>query len=151
MKHLPVLMIFLVGLSLSGTAQEQIGMPKTKVQTFLKKRFNSKGSISGGGDSIRLSMSTGPFSPASYIYTFDKKGICTGETIITRCDSCYNGLLASILAKEKYQWKKINENQYISRFEDNRMIEIFPDEKERHFSILQVDWNREIYDMLLKN
>jgi len=31
------------------------------------------------------------------------------------------------------------------------MIEIFPDEKERHFSILQVDWNREIYDMLLKN
>lgn len=151
MKQVFLFSICWMALSLSGITQDQIGVQKAKVQTYLNKKFGTKGVSTPGGDSIRIAVHTGRFSPAEYIFTFDKKNQCTGETIITRCDSCYNGLLATALAMKNFQWKKINENQYISRFEDKRMIEIFPDERERSFSVLRVDWNREIYDMLLKN
>jgi hypothetical protein len=53
-----------------------------------------------------------------------------------------------LLAKEKYVWKKINENQYISKFEDKIMIELPTENKSNSITIIRTDWTKILYDIL---
>lgn len=79
----------------------------------------------------------------------NKTGICKSETINFNCDSCYKNELERILLIEKYSWKKINENQYISKFEENLLLELPTEDKSKKISIIWMDWNKILYDLLL--
>jgi hypothetical protein len=145
------LLLTLTLLSLAGpvAAQEFINMPYSKAEAALKKAYPGtagQSSVNSGKDSIQVRVN----NLTQLIYVFDEKGLCLTETTITRCDSCHDGYLKAVLGKKKYNWKKINENQYISRFEDNLMIELFPEGEIRSFSVLRADFTRELYDLLLK-
>jgi hypothetical protein len=59
--------------------------------------------------------------------------------------------LNKVLEKKGYQWKKINENQYISSFSDQLLIELPVEKKEFYFTIYRAQWSREVYDILIKN
>jgi hypothetical protein len=137
--------------SLAGpvAAQELINMSYSKAETALKKAYpgtTGQPSVYPRKDSILVQVN----NLTQLIYVFDEKGLCLTETTITRCDSCHDAYLKVVLDKKKYNWKKINENQYISRFEDNLMIELFPEGEIRSFSVLRTDFTRELYDLLLK-
>lgn len=149
MKLFALILFFL----LSGTgflqAQDYINMPYSKAEAALRKAYpadNKQPNVYPRKDSILVRIN----SQSQLIFVFDEKGLCTTETINTRCDSCHDGYLKNILDKKKYNWKKINENQYISRFEDNLMIELFPEGEIRTISVLRADFTRELYELLLK-
>jgi hypothetical protein len=61
------------------------------------------------------------------------------------------GWLKRILDKKNFDWKKLNENQFISKFEDRLLIELPVDEKDLSFSIFKAEWTKEIYDLMKGN
>jgi len=141
--------LFLFSLAGPVSGQDFINMPYSKAEAALRKAYPGNGSqpdVYPRKDSILVRVS----SHTQLIYVFDAKGLCMTETTNTRCDSCHDGYLNVILEKKKYGWKKINENQYISRFEDNMMIELFPEGEVRTISLLRADFTRELYDLLMK-
>lgn len=149
MKLSTLLPFFLLLTSRPVNAQDFINMPKGKAEAVLRKAYpgsSSQPAVDTRNDSILVRVT----NQTQFIYVFDKKGLCITETVNTRCDSCHDGYLKIILDKPKYAWKKINENQYISRFEDNMMIELFPEGEIRTISVLRADFTRELYDLLLK-
>ncbi len=148
MKRYARLFLFLLMASGALNAQEFINMPYGKAEASLRKAYpaDSHPTVYPKKDSILVQVN----NLTQLIYVFDGKGLCMTETVITRCDSCHDGFLKTILDKKKYGWKKINENQYISRIEDNMMIELFPEGEIRTISLLRADFTREIYDLLLK-
>lgn len=146
-----ILLFTLTVFTLAGTikAQDYINMPYEKAESALKKAYpgtSGQPAVYPRKDSILVRVN----NQTQLIYVFDQKGLCNTETLNTRCDSCHDGYLKIVLDKKKFNWKKINENQYISRFEDNLMIELFPEGEVRTFSILRADFTRELYDLLLK-
>ena len=50
-----------------------------------------------------------------------------------------------------YQWKKINESQYVSRFEDYLLIEWQQTGTEFSFTLIKTAWTRELYNMMKEN
>ncbi len=83
------------------------------------------------------------------IYSFDSLGKCIREKVIASCDTCIYAKLQSILSIQSYKWKKINENQYVSRFEDRLMIELSINKQEHSFYIHRMEWTQLLYDILL--
>lgn len=83
------------------------------------------------------------------IYSFDSLGKCIREKVIASCDTCIYAKLQSILSIQSYKWKKINENQYVSRFEDRLMIELSVNKQEHSFYIHRMEWTQLLYDILL--
>lgn len=83
------------------------------------------------------------------IYSFDSTGKCIREKVTASCDSCIYKKLQSILNIQSYKWKKINENQYVSRFEDRLMIELSINKEEHSFYIHRMEWTQLLYDILL--
>jgi len=84
-----------------------------------------------------------------YRYGFDSLGKCNKEKITAACDTCLYLKLQGILNTGSYKWKKINENQYVSRFEDYLMIEISVNKQEFAFTIHRMSWTQLLYDILL--
>lgn len=85
-------------------------------------------------------------------YNFDEgTGNCTAERTFTSCEACFRQQLEEILALRSFEWKKINESQYISKFSDYVMIELQEDGREFSISLLKTAWTRELYDLLMKD
>lgn len=82
---------------------------------------------------------------------FDEAGKCRSELRTFNCDHCFKQELEALLGIDKYKWKKINENQYISKFEENLMIELPTENKTNSFSIIRTNWSKLLYDMLTGN
>ncbi len=135
-------------------SQGYINLKRNDVVSALKKKFQAadynQATISLLKDTVKVIPADSRATDPVFIYLFDESGRCKSETIITRCDSCLSRLLQAALAQKKYEWKKINENQYISKFEDKLMIELPPENPDHSFSFLRVDWTRELYDLLIK-
>lgn len=83
-----------------------------------------------------------------HLLQFDKANKCMLESFQFKCDSCYNKKLSELLAIKKYNWKKINGNQYISNFESRLMIEVLYEETSKILKIIRTDWSKLLYDML---
>ncbi len=88
---------------------------------------------------------------ARYIYSFDKKGNCNAERTITHCDSCLARILDQLLALKQYNWKKINENQYVSDFTSRLLIELPAENKDHSMLVMRMEWSEELYKLLMKN
>ena len=69
--------------------------------------------------------------------------------MITGCDSCIKKWLRATLRIGKYGWKKINENQYISKYEYKMMIELPVNPGEHYYTILRMDWSKTLYGILV--
>ncbi|MEO7923172.1 MAG: hypothetical protein ABIR30_05795 [Chitinophagaceae bacterium] len=108
---------------------------------------NKSASILEQNDSL-LSVSVKKGSATvKHIYSFDHSGKCITEKVVSACEACIAKELKAILAISRYQWKKINENQYASKFEDKMIIEL-PVEKKDEYMILRTEWSRVLYDLL---
>jgi hypothetical protein len=139
----------------TGFSQNFIGKSKEKVKKELQLQLKKNDSLAitlTDRDSVLVySIKDDKVLAADFIYGFDKSGKCQSEKVIAGCQACFNKYLQATLATKKYGWKKINENQYVSKFSDRRMIEL-PDEKKNFtFSILRTDWSKEMYELLSGN
>lgn len=87
-----------------------------------------------------------------FTYGFDRlSGKCNYQVTTGGCDTCYKKYLKALLDKKSYNWRKINENQYISRFQDRLLIELPVEDNNRSFSLFKTQWTKQLYDMLLEN
>ncbi len=82
---------------------------------------------------------------------FDKKGNCKMEKMSFSSDIIFKKDLSEILDLKKYEWQKVNENQYVSKFEENIMIELPADDQLKTINIIRMDWTKALYDLLLNN
>ena len=149
------LCILLLLLPLSVLAQNRIDKSKKDVKEELEKYVaenrSYKPSLGETDSSITLTLNDPLARQVSFRYAFDITGKCNAETILASCDSCIKRMLRSVLDQKSFQWKKINENQYVSKFEDHLLVELPVENNEFAFTIYKAQWTKEIYDLLIKN
>ena len=146
-----VLLIF----PITGFAQNFIGKSKTQVRKELQKQIAKNDSLSiiltEKESELVYTIKPVKVLPAEFIYGFDKNGKCQSEKITANCDSCFNKFLTAALRHKKYGWKKINENQYVSKYTYRIMIELPADGNDFSYTILRTGWTKKLYKMLKGN
>lgn len=149
-----LLVFFVFMLPSMAFSQSFINKTKKQVQKEWKKNTvnKCKPAFQNADSSMKVSACTDYSSGQSvqHIYSFDKTGKCRSEQVITNCDSCLAKLLNKVLAQTQYNWKKINENQYVSDFSSALLIELPAENKDHSITILRMDWSKELYDLLMK-
>jgi len=104
-------------------------------------------------DSTLVLMVNDPVAQtARFIYGFDRAtGQCNYQRTEAGCNSCYKNYLNNLLGQKSYDWKKINENQYVSKFADRLLLELPVEAKDYSFALFKTQWTKELYDLLLKD
>jgi hypothetical protein len=148
-----LLVFFLVSAPL--LSQTYIGQNRKRVKNRLEQyaaeATGFTGSLQEAGDSITLILSTADILPTRFIYHFDEAGKCKSEKVIANCDSCFNKYLQAALDRKEYHWKKINENQYVSDYDNKLLLEVPPENTNFSFQVLKLAWSREQYRMMTGN
>ena len=150
-----VIIVLLLFVPSTGFSQLYINKTKSQVKQELGKIFLKKDSIPTSiteTDSTLLMKVRGTgVTEADYTFSFDKSGKCSAEKTVTWCDSCHEKLLQSLLAEKKYRWKKININQYVSKYSAGVFIEIQATGNTYSFTIFRLNLNKKMYRFLLEN
>ncbi|MCX6318228.1 MAG: hypothetical protein NTW29_13115 [Bacteroidetes bacterium] len=153
MKYVALLLILVI--ANTGQAQNFINKRASQVINMLNKYDAGPGYekpvITTGDSIITMRVKGSGKIETVFIYLFDSEGRCKSEQIKASCDSCYKKYLDGVLAQKKYQWKKINENQYISSFGKKRMIEMPAENNDFSYMILRTGWSKKLYQLLTGN
>ncbi len=138
-------------------AYSQVNINKTKkeikkeISAFKKSNPIYSVSTSETDSTLTIIKTDGDKNKEETFLAFDRDGRCQSQLQVFNCDHCYKQELEKLLSIERYQWKKINENQYISKFEAKLMIELPTQDKTNTFNIIRTDWSKLLYDMLTGN
>ncbi len=139
----------------SAFSQNFINKPRQQVKKELTEYITNNDSLNAEltetDTAIILSIKDAKTLPANFIYRFDKTGKCKSERVMTSCDSCLNKYLSAALTRKKYEWRKINGNQYISNFASRMLIELPAESNDFSYTILRTDWSKQMYDLLKDN
>ncbi len=150
-----IYLVLLLLLPVIGFSQHFLGKSKFHVKKELQQQIKKNDSIfislTDNDSSLVFSIKDKKVLPTDFIYSFNKAGKCQSEKIIAGCEACYQKYLKAVLTEKKYEWKKINENQYVSKYAARMMIELPTDNKDYHYTILKTEWTKELYDMLTGN
>lgn len=146
-------LILLLLLPVAGFSQNFIGQSKPAVikrlQAEIRKNDSLQIILTDTGSTVHYSVKAGKVQPADFIYGFDENGKCQSEKIKASCDSCFKKYLQKALDQKKYKWKKINENQYVSRYAKKMMIELPGEGNDFSFIILRTTWTKKLYALLM--
>mgnify|MGYP003348900128 CR=1 FL=1 len=82
---------------------------------------------------------------------FNEKNICIREIYEHDSLEDCNKQVAKIFQDTSYGWIRINENQIVSNFSHQRLIEILEINKGCRVQIHQTAWTKELYNLLLNN
>lgn len=144
-------LLLLLLFPLSSLAQDKLGKTKAVLKEELTITAGKTGMVLVETDST-LEFSSRDMKALDakvFIYGFDSAGICNTEKFITDCKNCFEKQLHLLIDQPRYQWKKINENQYVSRFEDRLLLEVAPDTDQYFFTLFRAVWTKEFYDILI--
>lgn len=122
---------------------------KKELQLLKKEKTTAKVSYKETDSTLIVTVTKKGTDSYSHFFAFDKNDSCKIEKITFTCDSCFARRLESILKIENTGWKKINENQYVSKFEEYLMIELPVDKNAYTISILRMEWSKLLYDILM--
>ena len=85
----------------------------------------------------------------SPLLVFNKNNICIREMYeYDNLEDC-NKQVAKIIQDTGYGWIRINENQIVSNFSHQRLIEILEINKGCRVQIHQTAWTKKLYELLL--
>ena len=149
------LVVILFALSYTtASAQMYINENRQWVKRELEKQASKNDSItvriSETDTSILYSFRDPKVRPADFLYIFDESAKCIEEKTIGYCDSCFNKFLGSALNRKQFQWTKINDRLYISKYSKKLMLEIPVNNKDHSFTIRRMKWTKGSYRTLLK-
>lgn len=135
------------------TAQDLIGHDRLTVRDMLEKKIALKDSFSRqlqvSDSTMTLTLKDAAGKPLlSTICSFNTKGLCFEERTTAPCGDCLKPWLEKVLADKERGWKKINEHQYISNFEQKMFLELPPEGEQSFFKIFRVEWTKEMYEIL---
>jgi len=151
-KFHPMIRILFAFLLLPFIASAQNRLDKSKKELradLISSAKNLKGTFRETDSSMILIATDTYKGEVQMIYRFDKDGKTISETF-KACDTCIKSLLKAMLSRENFQWKKINENQYVSKFADRILLELPVDPENYSFTLFRAKWSKEVYDLLLK-
>jgi hypothetical protein len=81
---------------------------------------------------------------------FDRQGRCDIEVQKLYCDSCYQKLLHSALADQRYRWIKADDSTYYSKFSKRLMLKAGYDDP-FSFSVSRISLTENEYALRTKN
>ncbi len=149
------IVLLLLLLPATGFTQNFIGKNKAQVKKELQRQLVKSDSLIislTDNDSILVfSSKENKGLPTEFVYRFDSKGKCKSEKMTVGCDSCFKKSLKAVLENKKFGWKKINEHQYVSKYEARMMIDLPADNYNFYFTVLQTEWTPEMYILLTGN
>jgi hypothetical protein len=87
-------------------------------------------------------------SPYKIGFWINQKGLCKIEMQEYLNKQAFENGLASILNQKKYNWKRINENQFISSYDQFLLLELPPESPEFKLKIFRTSWSKELYQLL---
>lgn len=148
MRRMILLCCLLLPASLSFS-QNYIGLTRWSVRQRLKTASVKNSPIETTDQYVVLHIKDSSFQPASFYYYFDKRGKCYQEKSVTFCDSCYIKYRNQLLDRKKYEWVKINDTVYVSKFSRKRTLELHPNQHDRTIDLFKTPWKREEYEQLL--
>ena len=134
----------------TGFSQQYINKTKSQVKKELGKILGKENSITETDSTLSIKVRVNNAIESDRIYRFDESGKCSSEKTITWCDSCHEKLLQPLLADKKYNWKKINMNQYIADYSFGVFMEIQTTDKVYSFTIFRSTLSKEMYKFLLE-
>lgn len=137
----------------AGFGQQFIGQEKSTVKKELSHsaKKDDQARISINDTSLVYHYQDAASGPVDRIYSFDKTSKCISEKSVAGCENCYVHLLQSVLEQKKYEWKKLNENQYISKYSESLMLELPHENNEFTFTVFKIELNKELYKVLTGN
>jgi hypothetical protein len=116
---------------------------------IINKQFDPV--ITETDSSLVMTIKEEDAKPVRFIYGFDgQSGKCNSQRTEAGCDTCYKKYLQNLLDQKQYKWKKLNENQFISRFEDRLMLEVPVEDNIYTFTLFKTIWTKEFYDLLVQ-
>ena len=118
---------------------------KKKLERHMTTYDNLSTRLQETDSSLHLLFRGPKTQPADFIYNFDQFGKCNSEKVIAYCDSCFQKFLQAALAGKKYGWRKINGNQYISKYNARMLLETRPEKTDFSFRIIRTSWTRKLY------
>ncbi|HEX4877158.1 MAG TPA: hypothetical protein VFV31_10835 [Chitinophagaceae bacterium] len=153
MTRLLLLLLFILPISSEG--QQFLDKPGKEMKLFFKQKKDSLAGknirYSEKGKELILTEKKAGKDFIRHEFSFDSLGNCSKEKVIASSEALMQEKLSPLLAQSEFAWKKINENQYISKFEDRLMIELSPEKGDYSFSILRMGWTKVLYDILIAN
>lgn len=136
----------------AGFSQVYINNTKKEIKEEVVANFNGKENItpefSETDSTLEMKIRGKNVIDADYIYKFNKSGKCISQKTITGCDSCHQTLLQSVLALKKYKWRSLNQNQYVSKFSKNVLLEIQEMGQTYWFMLFKIKLSKKMYRSL---
>jgi hypothetical protein len=143
------LLCFTLLLFQSVLSQEWVGEDRDDLTRKFPEK-NPNASLTQSTDSTMIfNLNVDSEEETTITFYFTKKDEVGMEETKSRCRQCLEMRLAAVLAKEKYRWRKINGNQYISRFSWKLLLEVEP-ESGNSFRIIRTGWTRKSYRLLTR-
>ena len=149
--RLTLLLVCLV-VALAGYSQTYINDYKPVVRMKLKrliKENHFQSTITETDSTIALIIRDSAYKPVDFVYHFNKNRKCIAEEYIGRCEPCMKLYLGNALKLDKYEWVKVNEQHYVSKYSKGLMIEISNNPDTYSFIIYKMDWDRELYERII--
>ena len=145
-----MILAWVLALPLLVSAQIQIGKTGTEIKSYWKKqqKTGARYSIEAGPNLSILVTESRDKGAVHHTYEADSLGRCAVQRVESDNQEYTGNFLSQLLAIPRYQWKKLNENQYISRYEDFLLIELPADGSMKYVKLLHMEWNRTLYDLL---
>lgn len=92
-----------------------------------------------------------PDGPTRFIYSFDREsGKCNAQRTEANCEACYKKYRDNLLEQKVHKWIQLNENQYVSRYEDRLLVELSAEYSDYSFTVFKTHWTRDFYELLIK-
>lgn len=139
----------------TGLSQKYFDKSKAEVKKELDHYIKAQSSLSPSvqeTDSTLILQLNEAGQIRQTIFGFDAvSGKCSSEKQIASGKKEYNKLLQDLLSQKSFGWKKLNENQYVSKFSVQMLIELPQEENDYSFIIFRTKWTKELYDLLTTN
>jgi hypothetical protein len=138
--------ILLIFCSLNTGAQQFIGKNKSSIINEYNRPGHNR--IIAKDSFLVLTYTVTEAGTVDKLLSFNEADSCIAEKYVSSSPNTYKLLLDSIIAQKKFEWRKINENQYVSKFSDRLMIELPVKKDDNSFTVFHAEWTRELYNML---
>jgi hypothetical protein len=122
----------IVTLFLLGTihAQGFINLNKTGSKKYLAK-FSTKEKLQTAttetDSTLTFLIRDSAKQNLDLLLHFDALGKCYKETRVLSCDSCYQKMVNNTLSNKTYQWKKVDDKTYVSKYSKGLVLTLLAD------------------------
>ena len=131
-------------------SQSMLGHSRSVVRTNLKRYIrqhnftNTK--IEEQADTMTMKVNEEVVKKVTFRYIFNDKRWCREELKTTDCEECQSTLLKEILENKKFEWTKINDSTYVSKFSKKRLLTTSHTGNTWLIDIRKIKWSHQEYE-----